>query len=98
MRRWNLFKFVHAPGRDIPVCVFLKLNKEFLDEIYLWGMSTLEDKEHWSKCINETIRRSNVGWNNRFNQILDSNLDIQEEFVFYFSNENDAALFKLAWV
>ena len=71
---------------------------DVLNEIHVWGLATLNDTEHWNNCIRETIRRSNAG--SRSMQKLGFNHPlglVYDEYIFYFSNEEDAALFKLVW-
>ena len=95
--RYRVFKFVHAPGRDIPVPVTLNLNQDLLEEIISWGNETLSDKKYWNLVISETLRRSGAWKTNRQISAIYGGLDVYDEYIFYFSNKEDAALFKLTW-
>lgn len=92
-----MFKIVHAPGRDIPVPVNMKLNRDLLIEIHLWGLKSLEDSSYWDMCIKETMRRGEKWGNSKWITVLNSGHLIEDEYIFYFSNKEDAALFKLTW-
>ena len=76
----------------------MTLNKDKIDEIYNWGLITLVDTESWTMSIKETIRRMKHKWYGRYGAIFAADADIFDEYIFYFSNEDDAALFKLTWV
>lgn len=91
-----MLKLAHYPNW-YPVTICESLDMDKLMEIREWGIASLNDKEAWKQMFDETLTRMRKDWYGRRGIVMLQNVMLHDEYVFYFSNKEDAMLFKLAW-